>query len=90
MADMIVGFRVMPVDGEVEYEALETKVKQIVENYHESVRVRSLGPEPVGFGLRAVSFEIQIDEVCGTEDLENKLSDLEETGEVSITKMDRL
>ena len=90
MADMIVGFRIMPEDGEVDYSVLENKVKELIENYHESVQVRSIEADPVGFGLKAVSIEIQIDEVCGTEDLENKLDEIEESGEVTITKMDRL
>ncbi len=90
MANMILAFRVMPEDGEVEYQALEAAVKDTVENYHESVQVRSINEEPVGFGLKAVACEIQIDEVCGCEDLEEKLAALTEVGEVTITKMDRL
>ena len=90
MANMIVGLRVMPEDGEVEYEALESEVREVVENYDESVEIRSIEGEPVGFGLKAVSLEIEVDENCGTEELENKLNDLEAVGEASITKMDRL
>ena len=90
MADMIIAFRVMPEDGEVEYSDLENSVKEIIENYHESVKIRSVGAEPVGFGLKAVAFELQMDENCGSEDLENKLSALPLAGEASVTKIDRL
>ena len=90
MADMIVAFRVMPEDGEVEYSTLEAAVSKIVENYHESVKVRSISEEPVGFGLKAVGVEIQIDENCGSEDLENKVRELDIVGDFNITKMDRL
>jgi len=90
MANMIIAFKVMPEDGEVEYSALEAKVKDIVENFHESIIIRYMKEEPVGFGLKAVAFEIEQDEKCGCEDLENKLAELSEAGEVSITKMDRL
>lgn len=90
MADMILEFRVMPEDGETEYSVLEGKVKEILENYHESLKVKSIGSENVGFGLQAVHVELQIDETCGSEELENKLADIEEAGEVNLLKMDRL
>ena len=90
MADMIIGFRVMPEDGEVEYSELESSVKDVIENYHDSVKIKELGAEGVGFGLQAVACDIQIDENCGSEELENKLADLPLSGEVTITKMDRL
>ena len=90
MADMIIAFRVMPEDGETDYNELESKVKEVVENYHDSVKLKSIKEEPVGFGLKAVSCELQIDENCGSEDLENKLADIEIAGEVNLTKMDRL
>ena len=90
MADMIVEFRIMPEDGEVEYSLVENSAKELIENYDDSVQVRSVEADPVGFGLKAAKIEIQIDETCGTDDLEEKLSELENVGEVSITKMDRL
>ncbi len=90
MADMIIAFRVMPEDGETEYATLEAKVKEIVESHHDSVKLKSIGEEPVGFGLKAVAVELQIDENCGSEDLEVKLSEIAEAGEVNLTKMDRL
>lgn len=90
MADMIVAFRVMPENGEIEYSSFENKVKEVVDAYDTSVQIRSVEEEPVGFGLKAVAIEIQLDENCGTDNLEENLTELEEVGEVSITKMDRL
>ncbi len=90
MADMIVAFRVMPEDGETDYSVLEAKVKETTEKYHESVKIKSISEEGVGFGLKAVAIEFQIDENCGSEELENKLAELPEAGEVNLTKMDRL
>ena len=90
MADMILEFRVMPEDSETDYAVLEDKVRGVVENFHNSVKVKSLESENVGFGLQAVHFEIQIDEKCGSESLENELIDLDESGEVNLLKMDRL
>ncbi|MFT4244659.1 MAG: hypothetical protein ACMXYB_04380 [Candidatus Woesearchaeota archaeon] len=90
MANMILEFRVMPEDGETEFSELESSVKEVISNYHESVKVRIIEPQNVGFGLQAVRVEIEIDENCGSEDLENKLADLELAGEVNLLKMDRL
>jgi translation elongation factor aEF-1 beta len=87
---MIVSFRVMPEDGETDYSVLEAKVKETVETYDESVKIKSISEEGVGFGLKAVAIEFQIDEVHGSEDLENKLAAIPEAGEVNLTKMDRL
>lgn len=87
---MILEFRVMPEDGETEYSVLEGKVNEVLANYHESLKVRSVESENVGFGLQAVHVDIQIDENCGSEELENKLADIEEAGEVNLLKMDRL
>lgn len=87
---MVVEFRVMPEDGEVEYSDLEASVKETVENYSETVKAVEVREDPVGFGLKAVRIKFQIDENLGTEELENQLSDLSMVGEVNITLMDRL
>lgn len=91
MAEMIVAFRVMPVDGEVEYSDLESAIKGVVEAYAEgTTKVLKIESEPAGFGMQACAFEIQLDETYGCEPLENELDALEVTGTVAVTKMDRL
>lgn len=90
MADMIVAYRVMPTDGEVEYSELEALVKSKVEGYKDDVTIKEIKSEPVGFGLQAVAVEFQMDENHGSEELENSLADEELVGEVTVTKMDRL
>ena len=88
---MIVAFRVMPVDGEVEYSDLESAIKEVVLKYADSnIKIKSMESEAAGFGMEACAFEIQFDENFGSENLENQLNDLEVTGNVAITKMDRL
>ena len=91
MAEMIVAFRIMPVDGEVEYSDLESAVKGVVSAYAEgNIKIRSMESEAAGFGMEACAFEIQFDEKFGCEPLENELDALEITGTVAVTKMDRL
>lgn len=87
---MIVEYRVMPEDGEVEYSDLETSVKSTVEGHADSVKVLEVREDPVGFGLKAVRIKFQMDENLGTDELEEKLSGLSQVGEVNVTLMDRL
>jgi translation elongation factor aEF-1 beta len=90
MADMILKFRVMPEDGEVEFETLKKAATDVVENFDSSVKIKYVEETPVGFGLKAVSIELQLDEKRGSEELENKLKELSEVGDVVLEKMDRL
>ncbi len=90
MADMIVEYRVMPEDGEVEFETLKSRSEEIVKNYAEDVKIIEVNEDPVGFGLKAVRIKFQMNETHGSEELENQISDLEEVGEVTVTLMDRL
>lgn len=90
MADMMVIYRVMPEDGDVEYSELENATKKTVEKFHKSVKIREVSPVAVGFGLKAVKIKFQIDENCGSEDLEETLKELEEVGDVTVELMDRL
>lgn len=80
----------MPEDGEVEYSDLEKVTKSTVEGYHKSVKVKTVSSADVGFGLKAVKIKFQIDENCGSEDLEEKLKELSEVGDVTVELMDRL
>ncbi len=90
MADMIVVYRIMPEDGEVEYSELESTVKEIIETYDSSVKIKEINSHNVGFGLQAVKIKIQIDEKCGSEALEEKIKSNELVGDVIVELMDRL
>jgi len=90
MADMMIVYRVMPEDGDVEYSKLEKVTKHTVENFHSSVKVKSVEPVSVGFGLQAVKIKFQIDELQGSENLEEQLKELDIVGDVTVELMDRL
>ncbi len=90
MADMIVVYRVMPDDGEIEYSILEKLVKETIENFNDSVKIKEINSHDVGFGLQAVKVKFQIDEKYGSEELEEKLKEIPEVGDVIIELMDRL
>lgn len=86
---MIVTYRVMPEDGEVEYSKLEEVTKQTIENYHETSKILNVEEHEVGFGLKAVKVKFQVDENQGSEKLENQLTALEEVGDVIVEEMSR-
>jgi len=89
MAMMIVTYRVMPEDGEVEYSKLEEVTKSMIEGYHDTAKIMELEEHEVGFGLKAVKVKFSVDENQGSEALENKLSELEEVGDVIVEAMSR-
>lgn len=90
MADMMIVYRVMPEDGDIEYTELESVTKSTVESYHKSVKVKDVSAVSVGFGLQAVKIKFTIDENCGSESLEEKLKELEQVGDVTVELMDRM
>lgn len=90
MADMIVEYRVMPDDGEVEYSVLEEVVKKTVQAYDEKLEIRKVESRDVGFGLKAVIINFRVDENKGSEALENSLNELPEVGDVIVELMDRI
>ena len=90
MADMIVVYRVMPEDSEIEYSQLEELVKEKVQAYDTSVQIKEVKPQNVGFGLQAVNVKFQLDENCGSENLENQIKEEKIVGDVVIELMDRL
>lgn len=87
---MIVVYRVMPEDGEVEYSKLEEVVKKAIEGYDVKIKIKEIGAQSVGFGLQACKVKFQLDENLGSENLENQLKELDEVGDVVIELMDRL
>jgi len=90
MANMIVQYRVMPKDGDVEITALTKVTEEKVKAYSETVKILEIGIAQVGFGLEACRVKFQVDENCGSETLENQLIELEEVADVNVELMDRL
>lgn len=89
MAKMILTYRVMPEDGEMEYETLQQVVKDTMEAYDETLNINSLEAKNMGFGLQAVLVNFNIEETKGSEELEEKLKELPEVGDVVVESMSR-
>lgn len=83
MAEVIVGFKVMPKDLEVNLDELEKKIREVI-------KPQKLSREPIAFGLVAIHIVKLIPDEGGELDkVENQLRSMEEVGEVEITGMTR-
>ena len=90
MADMILEYRIMPENAQVEYEILESCVKNVASSFHPSVKIKNVEKVLLSFGLVACKIKLQIDEKCGSEELENAFKEEEQVGDVVLELMDRL
>lgn len=89
MAMMIMTYRVMPEDGEVEYSQLEEVTKSTLTNFDKTVKINRTEERNVGFGLKAVIINFSVDEKYGSEAIEEKLKEQEAIGDVIIESMSR-
>jgi len=83
MAEVIVGFKVLPKDVEVDLDILENKIR-------ERIKPQKIDREPIAFGLVAIHIVKFVPEESGAlEKVEKQIRDIEEVGEVEITGMTR-
>lgn len=83
MADVIVGFKIMPKTIEVNLDKLEEKIRA-------EVRPQKISREPIAFGLVAINIVKLIPDAGGElEKIENKIKSIEEVGEVEVTGITR-
>jgi len=83
MAEVIVGFKVLPKDVNIDLDKLEDKIRAEI-NPERIVR------EPIAFGLVAFLITKLVPDAEGElEKIENKLKSIEEVGEVEVTGITR-
>lgn len=83
MADVIIGFKVMPKTIDVNLDVLEEKIKK-------ALNPNRMQRQPIAFGLVAILVTILIPDEGGVLDAaENKLRAIDEVGEVEVTGMTR-
>lgn len=83
MADVIVGLKVLPKTVEVNLDELEEKIKK-------AINPQRISREPIAFGLVALLVTTIIPDAGGEmENIEKKLRDIEEVGEVEVTGVSR-
>lgn len=83
MADVIVGFKVLPKEVDIDLDKLEEKIKS-------EINPEGLQRQPIAFGLVALVVTKIIPDAQGElEKMENKIRSIENVGEVEIIGMTR-
>jgi translation elongation factor aEF-1 beta len=78
----------MPDSADIDLKDIQEKVEQLVKEF--GGEVGKVQEEPVGFGLKALLFLFVMPEDLGsTDDLENKIKELDEVGNVEVTDVRR-
>ncbi len=83
MADVLVTFKVMPEEADVDMDKLVDTIRNL-----EGVKINDVRKNPIAFGLVALepSFIIE-DEEGATKALEEKLASIEGIGEVEVSEV---
>jgi translation elongation factor aEF-1 beta len=83
MADVIVGFKIMPASVEENLDRIEKEIK-------EKVKPQKMSREEIAFGLVAIHIVKIVEDAEGTMDaVEKQLRSIKGVGEVEVTGMTR-
>ena len=89
MAQVVVTLRIMPQNTEVDLSELEIKAKKEIVDFCSSEEFK-IEIQPIAFGLKALIIYFVMDEAKGsTEELEKKLSQLDDVESVEVTDVRR-
>ena len=88
MAKVVVTLRVMPESPEVNLDQLQKEVLKIIKNVVGDTETK-VEKEPIGFGLNALKILFVMDENKKTEDIENRVRNLEDVQSVDVTDVRR-
>lgn len=89
MASVIITMKIMPQSPETDLEALKGMTNGLIKEFCGETETRA-EEEPIGFGLKALKMTFVMDEAKGsTDDLESKISALEEVQSVEVTDVRR-
>ena len=87
MADVIVTFKIMPENLDVDLKKLEKDIKEVITIYAEVGKVET---EEIAFGLKALKFIVIVDESKGgTDILEDNMRNVEGVSSVEVTDVRR-
>ncbi len=89
MANVIVTFKIMPEDPQVDLAKIEEQAKQKIADYAGEGETR-VSEKPVAFGLKALEIIFVTDESKGTtDDLEKEISEIEGVRSVEVIDVRR-
>lgn len=88
MATVLITFKIMPENPEVNLMEIESQAKTKITEY--GAKIIKTEQEPVAFGLKALKISIAMDEKKGnTEPLENNLKEINGVMNVEVTDVRR-
>jgi len=89
MASVIITLKIMPISVEADLKVIEDSAKKIISDFSGESEFKS-EIEPIAFGLKALKLTFVMDESKGsTEDLEKKISELENVNSVECVDVRR-
>jgi len=89
MTDVVVTFRIMPNNINVDFSKIESIAKKEIIDFCNAKEFRT-SIEPIAFGLKALNIIFVMDESKGsTEALENKISQIDGVESVEVTDVRR-
>jgi elongation factor 1-beta len=89
MAEVLITMKIMPSDTEIDIKNLEKLASKEIKEF--GGKIEKIDIEPVAFGLQALKIIFSLDERKGsTENLENKISDIEGINSVEIVDVRRM
>lgn len=86
--NVVVKMRILPPDVETSMEKIIESVEKIVDEYG---KLHSHEIQPIAFGLSALEVNILlVDSEGGMDEMEAKINDLDNVGEVEVVDLNRL
>ena len=78
-----VQFKIMPESLEIDLESLKSGIKEVIESFESGI-LNETKEEPIAFGLKALVVTFAIAEAIETDEIENKLKEIEGVSSVEL------
>ena len=89
--DLIVVFKIMPEDAEVDVKTLGQKALETVQKIQPDAKVQNIEFKPVAFGLKSVEVTVLMSDAAGGPDaIEEAFNGLAGVGSASVSEMGRI
>ena len=83
LGEVIVNFKVMPADADVDISKVESEIKS-------KIKIKEIEKEPIAFGLNALKVTTVVEDSEGAADkVESELRSIDGVGEVEVTSVSR-
>ncbi|MEM4311073.1 MAG: elongation factor 1-beta [Nitrososphaerales archaeon] len=87
MSKLILRFKVMPSDSDVDFKAME---KEVISRIPKDVKLNYKREEPIAFGLKALILDLECEEKDGVSDeIENLITGSEMVGRAELIGVSR-